>query len=168
MTRLLFVAVFLLATVTPAPAIPACWSMAPGPVHPQASPMATPTECGGTQQGFVLQGSGAFTGLYIELSETILAFHQTAPADVSPYAVFFYGYGFGYANVVDPDIYVTSWLLGSDNFPAAAEWQHANGFMPQWGPYPFPTPLEHSPEPATLLLVGTTLALIGWRVRRGR
>jgi len=29
-------------------------------------------------------------------------------------------------------------------------------------------PLEHSPEPATILLVGTALAALGWRVRRGR
>jgi hypothetical protein len=29
-------------------------------------------------------------------------------------------------------------------------------------------PLEHAPEPMSLLLLGTTLGLIGWRMRRRR
>jgi hypothetical protein len=167
MKALIFAAALLLAPL-PAWAIPACWTIEPRPgEHPFDGPTATPTDCGADQHGFVMHGAGALTGLYIEITPEPLAILRVPPESVSPHAVFFYGAGFGYGGVVD-NIYIAQWLLGSDWQPPAAEWAHANGFAPQWGPYPVPTPLEHSPEPTTLLLVGSTLVGMSLVARRAR
>jgi hypothetical protein len=163
--RLMFMVALMLITVAPAHAIPACWQVSPNAEVPWV-PDSTPIDCGG-KQAFVLEGMGAWAGSYLEMPESSLWIHGVSGAhELAPYIVWSYFNMTGPARIVNPDLYVTQWLLGSDWYPEAARWTHEHIGVPAWGPYVPPTPLEHSPEPTTLLLLGTALTWIGWRVRR--
>lgn len=167
--RTVLAAVGLLATVATAHAVPsACWTVAPAPgALPTDATFTAGAEC--DPSAFVLTGHDNLGGVYLEMSAVSLAYvGSPGPESVVVWAAHQYLRHLDYTgpvSLIDPDPFTVQWLLGSDLPPGWAQAQHAAG-MWRFPGEDWPTPLEHSPEPATLLLLGTTLALIGWRVRR--
>jgi hypothetical protein len=174
--RLLFMCA-VLTVPTAAWAIPSCYTIAPAPFiyHPYGVGIS-PAACEGPEDRFLLDGADFWGRVHLDLPAESLVVHRAEPEGIDAPTLHFYlrvltaHEGNGDVNLVHPDIYMTQWLLGSEWLPDSARWWHEHVGILEWGPYVAPDdePLAHSPEPATILLVGSTMLLIGWRVRRGR
>jgi PEP-CTERM motif len=168
--RPLVAAALLLALVAPVEAIPACYHLAPstGPI-PYGT--ITPDPCTGPDR-FVLAGADVWGSVYLELPASALWISGNGllqPEGIwAPDAYFYLRVLYqGDVSLINPNIYITQFLLGSDWFPESARWWHEHVGIPEWGPYEA-EPLAHTPEPSTLVLLGTAGLVLGWRWRRGR
>jgi hypothetical protein len=147
----------LLAAISPAWAIPACWTVEPRPgaIEPWDSGIFTQTDgC----RGFTLTGSDPWGEIHLE------SMHWMLPAAPLIWTHHWLRSAFptGPVELLEPDDFMVSWLAGSGSVSDLYYTQSRNTALDE--------PLTHTPEPSTLVLLasGLGMALVGWRARRGR